>query len=41
MKVSSNFDGLEYNFKLTAFAKDKLKVGTDTVNIAALQIKYP
>ena len=38
MKVSSKFDGLKYKLKLIAFAKDKLKVGTDTVNIAALQI---
>ena len=41
MKVSSNFDGFEYIFELTAFVKDELKVGTDTVNIPALQSKYP
>ena len=41
MKVSSNFDGFEYIFDLTAFVKDELKVGTDTVNIPALQSKYP
>ena len=41
MKVSSNFDGFEYNFELTAFVKDELKVGTDTVNIPPLQSKYP
>ena len=41
MKVSSNFDGFEYIFELTAFVKDELKVGTDTVNIPALQSNYP
>ena len=41
MKVSSNFDGFEYIFDLTAFVKDDTKVGTDTVNIPALQSKYP
>ena len=41
MKASSNFDGPEYMFELTAFVKDALKVGTDTVNIPALQSKYP
>ena len=41
MKVSSNFDGLRYIFELTAFVKNELKVGTDTVNIPALQSKYP
>ena len=41
MKVSSNFDGFEYIFELTAFVKDELKVDTDTVNIPALQSKYP
>ena len=41
MKVSSNFDGFEYIFELTAFVKDELIVGTDTVNIPALQSKYP
>ena len=41
MKVCSNFDGLEYIFELTAFVKDELKIGTDTVNIPALQSKYP
>ena len=41
MKVSSNFDGFEDKFKLTAFVKDKFEVGTDTFNIAALQSKYP
>ncbi|XP_063717837.1 uncharacterized protein LOC134844942 [Symsagittifera roscoffensis] len=41
MKVSSNFDGFEYIFELTAFVKDELKGGTDTVNIPALQSKYP
>ena len=41
MKVSSNFDGFEYIFELTAFVKDELKVGTDTVNIPPLQNKYP
>ena len=41
MKVSSNFDGFEYIFELTAFVKDELKFGTDTVNILALQSKYP
>ena len=41
MKVSSNFDGFEYIFELTVFVKDELKVGTDTVNIPALQSKYP
>ena len=40
MKVSSNFDGFEHIFELTAFVKDELKVGTDTVNIPALQSKY-
>ena len=40
MKVSSNFDGFTYTFDLTAFVKDELKVGTDTVNISALQSKY-
>ena len=40
MKVSSNFDGFEYIFELTAFVKDELKVGTDTVNIPVLQSKY-
>ena len=40
MKVSSNFDGFEYIFHLTAFVKDELRVGTDTVNIPALQSKY-
>ncbi|XP_063728551.1 uncharacterized protein LOC134856114 [Symsagittifera roscoffensis] len=40
-KVSSNFDGFEYIFELTALVKDELKVGTDTVNIPALQSKYP
>ena len=41
MKLSSNFDGFENTFELTAFVKDELKVGTDTVNIPALQSKYP
>ena len=41
MKVSSNFDGFEYIFELTAFVKDELQVGFDTVNIPALQSKYP
>ena len=41
MKVSSNFDGFEYISDLTAFVKDELKVCTDTVNIPALQSKYP
>ena len=40
MKVSSNFDGFEYTFELTAFVKDELKVGTNTVNNPALQSKY-
>ena len=41
MKVSSNFDGFENRFKSTAVFKDKFKVDTDTVNIPALQSKYP
>ena len=41
MKVSSNFDGFENRFKSTALFKDELKVGTDTVNVPALQSKYP
>ena len=41
MKVSSNFDGFEYIFQLTAFVKDDFKVGTDTFNIPALQSRYP
>ena len=41
MKVSSNFDGFEYIFELTAFVKDELKVCTDIVNIPALKSKYP
>ena len=45
MKVSSKLDskfyGFEYIFDLAAFVKDELKVGTDTVNIPALQSKYP
>ena len=40
MKVSSNFDGFEYIFELTAFVKNELKVGTATVNIPSLQSKY-
>ena len=40
-KVSSNFDGFKYRFKLTAFVKDELKVDKDTANIPALQSKYP
>ena len=41
MKVSSNLDGFECMFELTAFVKDEFKVGTDTVNIPALQSKFP
>ena len=41
MKVSSNLDGFECIFDLTAFSKDELKVATDTVNIPALQSKFP
>ena len=37
MKASSNFDEVEK----TAFVKDELKVGTDTVKIPALQSSYP
>ena len=41
VKVSSNFDGFEYRFELTAFVKDDFKVGDNTVNIPALRSKYP
>ena len=41
MKVSSKFDGFEYIFEFTAFVKIELQVGNITVNIPALQSKYP
>ena len=37
MKVSV----FKYRFELTAFVKNELKVGRDTVNIPTLQSKYP